>query len=235
MGRIRAVFFDVGDTLIHQWAPKHERFVWLCQQAGVALPDDPARVAAGVIAQERFFQDRQKHPDAKSPAWYARLLREGLVGMGLTEGVEDQVKRLYQAVRSLPNTSVIDPEAEAVLQRLRAEGYRLAIVSNWDGTLLETVRRAGLAGYFDAILDSTVVGSAKPDVTIFQIACAATGVRPEEAVHVGDSLGSDVVGATAAEVQPVLLDPLNLFPEAPAMRIQRLSEVLGLLEMSRAS
>ncbi|HWI64882.1 MAG TPA: hypothetical protein VNT75_23890, partial [Symbiobacteriaceae bacterium] len=64
---IRAVFFDAGDTLIHRWALKAERVASLCRRAGVPLPADPARIRAGALAQERFFQDRRKHADAMTP------------------------------------------------------------------------------------------------------------------------------------------------------------------------
>lgn len=142
VARIRAVFFDAGDTLMHKWTSKADRFCWL---------------------------------------------------------------------------------------------YRLAVVSNWDGTLFDQMRRTGLAGYFEAILDSSVVGSRKPETRMFEIACAATGVRPEEAVHVGDSPDADGAGALAAGVRPVLLDPLELFVDGHprvgrVARIARLAELTTLLQ-----
>ena len=36
----RAALFDAGDTLLHWNVHKRERFVWLCQNAGLELPDD---------------------------------------------------------------------------------------------------------------------------------------------------------------------------------------------------
>jgi putative hydrolase of the HAD superfamily len=233
MSQIRAVFFDAGDTLIHQWAPKAERFEWLCQQAVIPLPGDPAMRMAGAIAVERFFQNRQNHPDAKTPAWFRRMAEEGLGAMGLSRALAPQ---LLKAMSALPPTQVVDPDAVPVLQRLRARGYRLAIVSNWDGTLLDEIRAAGLAGYFDTVLDSTVVGSRKPETRMFEIACAVTGVDPAEAVHVGDSPGADLVGALAAGIRPVLLDSLDVFPAeslpGPCVRIRRLPELLEVLGLT---
>lgn len=214
---------------------KGERFAWLCQAAGVALPADPARVLAGARAQERFFQDRRKHPDAKSQTWYLRMLATGLQAAGVTEETTALAARIARAVAPLPKTEHVDPEAVGLLEHLRAKGYRLAIVSNWDGTLVDVLRLAGIAGYFDAVIDSAVVGSDKPETRIFEIACAATGVKPAEAVHVGDSPGADVKGALTAGIRPVLLDPLDLFAEGfddlPAFdRILRLSDLPALLE-----
>ena len=232
---IRAVFFDAGDTLIHRYVLKAERFAWLCRQAGLTLPDDPARLLAGARAQERFMQDRRKHADAFSMPWYVRLNRAGLAGMNFEGDVDAAAAAIVRAAAPLPKTEAVDPEAFPLLDHLRSRGYRLAIVSNWDGTLIDVLRRTGLGGYFDAVLDSDVVGSRKPDTRIFEVACAATGVRPEEAVHIGDSPCADVAGAQAAGVRPLLLDALDLFGDGfddlPAFdRILRLANLPAWLE-----
>jgi putative hydrolase of the HAD superfamily len=57
------------------------------------------------------------------------------------------------------------------------------------------------------VIDSAVVGVAKPDPAIFRIALEATGVPPERTLHIGDTVGADVDGALAAGVRPVHLDP----------------------------
>jgi putative hydrolase of the HAD superfamily len=63
------------------------------------------------------------------------------------------------------------------------------------------------------VVDSTVVGVAKPDPAIFGIALDALGVPAGGTVlHVGDSLRYDVAGALAAGLQPVHLDPHGFCP-----------------------
>ncbi len=234
---VRAVFFDAGDTLVHKWVLKAERFLWLCRQAQTPVPDDPILQREGARAQERYFQNRQQHEDRDSRDWFIRMNRLGLEGMGLSgPDLDALAATILDISKTLPQRSgVLDPEAIPLLKSLRASGYRLAIISNWDGTLVDILRPSGLSGYFDAVLDSDVVGSRKPEARMFEIACAACGVRPEEAVHVGDSPGADVLGALKAGITPVLLDPLDLFSEGyPGLpgryeRIQRLSELPELL------
>jgi len=234
----KAVFFDAGDTLVYRWALKAERFAHLCRQAGVAVPDDPAAVLAGARAQERFFQDRQKHDDVWTPAWYQRMNRTGLEAMGVLGDLDALATQILTASRSTRDLSPqqVDPDAIPLLKLLRSKGLRLVIVSNWDGSLLDCLQETPLPGYFDAILDSDVVGSRKPDTRIFEVACAVVGVRPEEAVHVGDSPGADVAGAQAAGVRPVLLDMLELFTDGypglpPFPCIRRLADLPGLLDL----
>ena len=63
------------------------------------------------------------------------------------------------------------------------------------------------------ILDSAVVGVAKPDPAIFRLALDALGVPADRSVlHVGDSLRYDVAGALAAGLQPVHMDPYGFCP-----------------------
>jgi HAD superfamily hydrolase (TIGR01509 family) len=85
------------------------------------------------------------------------------------------------------------PGAVEALARLRAHGLALAIVSNWDETLPE--RMAGFA--VDAIASSAEAGAPKPDPAVFRLALERLGVRPERALHVGDS-PADEEGARAA-------------------------------------
>jgi putative hydrolase of the HAD superfamily len=93
------------------------------------------------------------------------------------------------------------------LDRLRAGGLRLAVVSNSDGRVEEALVAAGLRDCFDVVLDSALVGVEKPDPAIFRAALAALGVAPAEALYIGDLYDVDVVGARAAGMEAVLLVP----------------------------
>ena len=97
------------------------------------------------------------------------------------------------------------PETLAVLRRLRADGVRIGIVSNFTPALLPICDALGLLELCDVVLASTLVGSEKPDVTIFRLALRQLGVEPSGAVHVGDTYTADVLGARAAGITPVLL------------------------------
>jgi putative hydrolase of the HAD superfamily len=80
------------------------------------------------------------------------------------------------------------------------------------------------------ILDSAVVGVAKPDPGIFRIALDALNVPADVSVlHVGDSLRYDVAGAVAAGLQPVHMDPYGLCP-APGGH----QHITSLTELARA-
>ena len=78
------------------------------------------------------------------------------------------------------------------IERLRARGLALAVASNWDISLVERLRSLGLP-----VATSAEAGAPKPDTAVFRLALERLGVRPERALHVGDS-SADEEGAHAA-------------------------------------
>jgi len=97
------------------------------------------------------------------------------------------------------------PDSAPALRALRAEGWRLVVVSNWDASLHERLAETGLAGLVDGAVASAELGASKPDGAIFARGLALAGVRAAAAWHVGDSVEADVEGALAAGIRPVLI------------------------------
>src|SRR5262249_27633268 len=98
------------------------------------------------------------------------------------------------------------PEVDRVLATLRARGVRLAVVSNFDGRLPDLLDRLGVGTRFDAVVHSTLAGSAKPDPAIFRTALGRLGVDQSQGLHVGDDVAADVAGARRAGLPPVPVD-----------------------------
>lgn len=108
------------------------------------------------------------------------------------------------------------PGAIAGLRALADTGVALAVVSNCDGTAEALLTELGVcqvgkgAGVsVRAIIDSHLVGAAKPDPAIFQFALDALGTTADRVAHVGDTCSSDVAGAFAAGIRPLHLDPIG--------------------------
>lgn len=123
--------------------------------------------------------------------------------------VEVGTRRLWSRV--LPGV----PEA---LAALRAAGVKLAVVSNSDGTIEQGLERVGLREHLDAVVDSARVGFEKPDPRIFVHALEATASLPARSAHVGDLHAVDVVGARAAGVHGILVDPWDDWRDADCRR-----------------
>src|SRR5260370_29423375 len=88
--------------------------------------------------------------------------------------------------RNIELWSRVLPETPPYLKALRGRGYILGVISNSVGTMEEQLRRLNLAVYFDAVLDSAIVGVEKPHPEIFRLALDRVSVSPSEAIFVGD-------------------------------------------------
>jgi putative hydrolase of the HAD superfamily len=122
------------------------------------------------------------------------------------------------------------------LRALAHFGVALAVVSNASGQVEGSLRDAGLCqtGPGDgvtvgAVIDSHVVGVAKPDPRIFEIALDAVGIHPSRAVHVGDVVGADVVGAEAAGIRPLHMDPYGLCGDHSHAHVASMADVAELV------
>lgn len=155
--------------------------------------------------------------------------------------VPDAVAGLEEAWRLIRGWRRIVPGALEGLQRLAETGVRLGVVSNADGTVADQLVEDRVCQVGEGhgvevvvVVDSTVVGIEKPDPRIFAVALDAIGVPPEQAsqvVHVGDTIFADVVGARAAGLRPLHLDPYGDCP-APSddhEHVRSLSEVADLV------
>ncbi|KAF2308224.1 hypothetical protein GH714_037099 [Hevea brasiliensis] len=80
----------------------------------------------------------------------------------------------------------------------RKAGVKLAVVSNFDTRLRPLLQALNCDHWFDAVAVSAEVAAEKPNPTIFLKACEILGVKPEDAVHVGDDRRNDIWGARDA-------------------------------------
>jgi HAD superfamily hydrolase (TIGR01549 family) len=99
------------------------------------------------------------------------------------------------------------------LERVRAAGITVGVVSNSEGKLGRLFDRLGLSQLFDVVVDSAHEGVRKPDPAIFLLACQRLDVAPEDCLYAGDIPEVDVVGARAAGLEAALIDPLDMYAD----------------------
>lgn len=97
-----------------------------------------------------------------------------------------------------PEAWYVSPGTVDALRRIRQRGIRTAVVSNFDNRLRRILDGLGISSLFDAIVVSSEEGIEKPNPYLFQIACTALQVAPENAIHVGDDRRNDLFGARDA-------------------------------------
>jgi len=222
-----AVFFDAGNTLIHlDWAFIADTLARL----GHARTADALRSAEYVAKADvdRRFAAADGSTDVARRGSYFETILAAL-------DVPAPVRRTCLAELDVVNRvsclwKVVEPGTEALLDALRARGYRLAVISNADGRIESDLAANGLGPRFELVVDSHVVGIEKPDPRIFALACDRLGVAPADVLHVGDIFAIDVVGARRAGCDAVLFDPLDRYPGPPdCARIGRLDALLDRL------
>jgi len=133
------------------------------------------------------------------------------------------MKESYQPEDCVPE------DVPATLGALKRRGFRLGVLSNRTKPYDEQMHTLGLADYFEFAMAAGDLAVWKPDPGLFQHALQRMHVLPEQAIYVGDNYYADVIGAREAGVQPVLLDPQGIFPEAGCPVIRSLGELGGVL------
>ena len=208
---VKAIFFDFYETLCFHRHSLEENLARIAERYGVEVNWERCETA-----MERLFANTS----APAPTTDYSLLESSITvimqecefirEVGIENHVEQIAWELLQFGHYLfaANSATLYDDVVPTLQRFRDEGFKLAIVSNWDTPLDPLTERLGIAGYFDAIVAShdARVRSEKPDPHIFNYALAAVGVSAEEAVHVGDTYEADIIGARDVGIRPILLD-----------------------------
>ena len=209
--RFDAVLFDAGGVLV---VPDPYQTVITLSPFGAML--DPARHVRAHWAGLTALEDALGHDDgdtierARWMPYHSAFVTT--VGVG-----PDRMVAAAAAMRDVFGPYLwTHPLAESVaaLARLHRAGVPMGVVSNADGQIEHTLRYRGVcqvgpgAGVpVSCVIDSQVVGVAKPDPRIFDGALAALGMPAERVAYVGDSVINDIGGATKAGLVPLLFDP----------------------------
>jgi putative hydrolase of the HAD superfamily len=123
---------------------------------------------------------------------------------------ETRIIAAVESRRRRFETAMVDIESEMLgaLDRLRDAGIRTALVSDAGADDVESWDQSPLRPRLDAIVFSYQLGIRKPDARIYQHALDAIGVRPGEALFVGDGGSDEHRGARAVGIRPVLVTRL---------------------------
>jgi HAD superfamily hydrolase (TIGR01549 family) len=226
---IRAVLFDLGDTLWHfpnfpdDAAVVRELTERVAQGlAAFNLGEGLACERLAVAVRSAMWQATREaeHSHGRSPDFPALVrARAAEHDVALTE---EQAETLWDAwhLGGAYLGRVLFPDSIATLVELRRRGYRLGCVTNRPHggvRFLEELRESGLLDLFEALAVSCDDGWLKPNATLFRLALEELGVAADEALMVGDDLRADVMGAKllgmvavwkrppGAELRPVTL------------------------------
>ena len=207
--RLSAVTFDCWNTLLEEqdWHEAHRRRV-------------DALLAAAL--EDGATLDYETAAAAFDGAWsnHMKLWRDGLatgarevarwslesLGLPLDPVVIDHLVATFEEASHSSRIVAIEGARDTLL-RLQGRGIAMALICDTGLTPGRVVRRhlerLGLLEPLAAQLFSDEVGVPKPDARIFRAALDALGAHPDETVHVGDLLRTDVAGARALGIRTV--------------------------------
>ena len=224
LGRPKAVLFDAGGTLVQLHV---ERLSAALTKRG----HDPHELDDGFWAAMVLLDD-EFGPDAGAwddwwHAWLARFAGNCRVPRDVMAEAWDEAN-----AEALLWDQPIEGALEC-LTRLREGGIHVGVVSNADGRIEEGLSSAGLRSLLDVVVDSTVVGVAKPDPAIFDHALTPLGVAARECWYVGDTVAYDAAAADAAGLLSWVVDHRGLHTVHHPRRVRDLRELAD-LALSRA-
>jgi HAD superfamily hydrolase (TIGR01549 family) len=176
----RAVFFDVGETLIS------EERVWTDWARWLGVPPVTFAAALGAVIERR-----EHHLEV------FRVFRDA------DFDVEAQRLALLEAGRGVDfDKSDLYPDALPCLRELKAAGYVVGVVGNQPPDVTEAV-----FGTLDVELDVVASSSgwelAKPDPAFFARVAEVAGLPASDIAYVGDRVDNDVLPAAAAGMTAV--------------------------------
>jgi putative hydrolase of the HAD superfamily len=206
---IRAVLFDAGNTLVFV---DPVRMLHVVRELGVDADElriqEAERRARLHLMESVHGGARGGTEDHVWREYFMNLLRWAGVPADLEAEAGSRLRAVHEAEHLWTYVAAETPDA---LRRVSASGYRMAVVSNADGRVEALLGACGIAEHFEFIIDSHLFGAEKPDPRIFLAAVDRLGLPAEACLYVGDLYPIDVIGARAAGLQAVLLDPWGTF------------------------
>lgn len=231
LGHVDAVLFDAGGVFV---VPSPT----VVRGALVAAGHEPAVADAAYV--DAHYRGVRALDDARSAdsedlwsVYFAAYAAE--VAPGAPPDAADRIAELWPRPSDTLWNHVLAHNV-AGLRALVDAGVAVGVVSNSDGTIEAILAGGGVcqvgpgAGVdVRIVVDSAVVGVAKPDPAVFAPALDHLAVDPARTVYVGDTEHYDVGGARAAGMVPVQVDPLDLARRSDHLRISGVDVLAGVL------
>ncbi len=227
---IKAVFFDLYQTLIRYEPPREEVQAKVLNDFGIeAAPESLRRPLS--IADEFIYQEHARLPIGKRTDEEKRALYAQYQGIVLKEaGIESSqelIGGILSKMQKFKFALVLFDDVLPALSELKSKGLILGLISNVDHDIAPLCQKLGLSPLLQIVVTSQDTGFNKPHPEIFKEAVRQAGVQAQEAMYVGDQYQIDVIGANGVGMQGVLLDRNSYFEGATEnLKIRNLHQLV---------
>jgi putative hydrolase of the HAD superfamily len=227
---IRAVLFDMGSTLVKlDFLHPGEVYQKVLASLGFYKSLDDVKKAFGNAENEWNELDMfSSFGRIDSEEYWLKWVATVLKYLGMAEN-EDLVETVHSRWNDFV-TCTLYPEVRDVLSHLRRGGLKIGLISNgYEEDINSVLEKVGLENAaFDVIVGVDAIGKMKPHPDIFKYAISKLGVKPEEAVFIGDDVEVDYKGAENASIHAFLVDRTEKEKQSGLKTIRNLEEILSL-------
>jgi putative hydrolase of the HAD superfamily len=232
---IKAIFFDWFNTLAHYKPLREEVHSQVLDEFGIEISTAkliPAlQVADKYILGEKAIRPVEKRNHEERVKVYLNYNNIMFAEAGINVSKELHLKILRREQQLFEKiTFVLFDDVLPTLRLLKERGFIQGLITNASENIISVYNKLGLEPYLDLVVTSEEVGVDKPEPAIFLAALERAKVINSEAIHVGDQYDSDVAGAIATGITPILVDRSNFYSEInDCHRIHSLIEVIEYL------
>lgn len=199
------LFLDAVGTLFGLREPPGHLYARVAQHHSIQADPDALGKHFGPAWKGADPPDYASAPDAAAreaidKAWWRSIVYETF-RVSEASPLDATFGACFEEIFSIYGTAEpwqVFPDTSAALSRLRQQGYRLIVLSNFDQRLETVMEVLGLRDYVDQVLYSSSLGACKPSPEAFSRALDQSGSLPETTLHIGDDLDTDGKGAAAA-------------------------------------
>lgn len=191
LSKYKAVIFDVGDTLLTRKPSSAEILVERCKNANICI--DLSQAISAYKRCELWIGEQTMRELNGEPRMSDEEFSINLDYIAVKEIFKDKseseicniVEKVHMISVEKQEWVMIDGVYET-LKTLRDNDFILGIVSNFNKTLLDILKRLDLIKFFDGITISSFVNIEKPNPEILNIACKNLNVESKDCLYVGD-------------------------------------------------
>jgi putative hydrolase of the HAD superfamily len=229
---IKAVFFDLYNTLVGYDPPREETQARILKELGVeATPQSLLRPI--MTADEFIYEEHARYPLGKRTKEETVELYTEYHGILLKEaGIEaswELITGILKKWLKADYKMVLFDDVIPTLTQLKERELIIGLISNVDRDITSLCQQVGLADWLGVVVTSQEVGFNKPMPQIFRAALRKAKLRPIEAIYVGDQHQIDVVGANGAGMLGLLIDRNGFFEDIDAPRLTSLTQIVEYL------
>lgn len=241
MPPIKAIFFDLGKTLLYPQAPWQPVFLRADKALTDALLAQGIEVDAKTFPYEfndrlnRYYVDRET---TLRETTAFRMLQQLLAEKGIRDAPIPNLRIALDAFYAVTQSNWhLEADAHATLRKLKVKGYQLALLSNAadDSDVQALIDQHKLRHYFSFIRSSAAAGYRKPHRQLFDDALKALNLFSEQCVMVGDTLDADILGANKLGIYSVWINRrvnkhtktlVDIRPQAVLLNLSELPNLL---------